>query len=152
MCARIDDTYQDTATASRSRMATILCIDDDPDIAGTIALRLRQYEVNVLAAFHGMQGFAIASREKPDVIITDLRMPMGEGEFVLDSLKRNSQTAHIPVIVLSGQRGDDLPGRVHRLGAVRFFRKPVLFEQLLEELSRYIPLREREQAETVEVG
>ncbi len=121
----------------------ILCIDDDPDITTTILLRLSEFLVDVKQACHGMQGFAIAAQEKPDVIITDLKMPMGDGTLVLESLKRNSQTAHIPVIVLTGQRGEDLPGRMHRLGAVKFFRKPVPFEEMLHELSCHITLEKR---------
>lgn len=128
---------------NHTAIPTILCIDDDPDISKTIELRLNSFEVNVKRAFGGMQGFAIAAQVKPDVIITDLRMPMGEGDFVVESLKRNSQTAHIPVIVLSGQPGNDLPGRLCRLGAVKFFRKPVRFDELLAELSQHITLRER---------
>ena len=69
---------------------------------------------------------------------------MGEGEFLLETLKRNAHTAHIPVIILSGQRGTDLPGRMHRLGADRFFQKPVAFTELLKELARHIPLRVRD--------
>jgi len=129
--------------APTKHVPAILCIDDDPDITTTIMLRLSEFLVDVKRAFHGMQGFAMAARDKPDVIITDLRMPMGEGTMVLESLKRNSQTAHIPVIVLTGQRGNDLPGHLYRMGAAKFFRKPVLFDDLLGELSRHIPLEQR---------
>jgi len=130
-------------SCDHTAIPTILCIDDDPDISRTIELRLSNFDVNVKRTFGGMQGFAFAAHVKPDVIITDLRMPMGEGEFVVESLKRNSQTTHIPVIVLSGQPGGDLPKRLCRLGAAKFFRKPVRFDELLAELSRHITLRER---------
>ncbi|MFZ5829102.1 MAG: response regulator [Planctomycetota bacterium] len=126
-----------------ARTPRILCIDDDPDISRTIALRLRAYDVEVHESYRGVLGIWIALRERPDLIITDLGMPMGDGELVLDLLKRKPQTAHIPVIVLSGQRGEDLPERAHRLGAVRFLHKPVLFTELAEELARHIPLRPR---------
>src|SRR3972149_7314804 len=45
---------------------TILCIDDDPQIAETIALRLNQYEVNMLSACHGMHGFWLAMTNRPN--------------------------------------------------------------------------------------
>lgn len=132
-----------SAVVTSLPVPTVLCIDDDPDISTSIRLRLSEFEVDVKRTFHGMQGFAVAAQDKPDVIITDLRMPMGEGKLVLEMLKRNSHTAHIPVIVLTGQPGDDLPGCMYRLGAAKFFRKPVLFDELLRELARHIPLKQR---------
>jgi len=144
MSGILKESFQTADVPRTSRPAKILCIDDDPAIPSSIAIRLRGFEVEVIPAYHGMHGFAIASHEDPDVIITDLRMPMGEGAFVLESLKQNAQTAHIPVIVLTGQRGSDLPGRMHHLGAERFFQKPVAFTKLLEELARHIPLRVRD--------
>ena len=140
------------STAPAMPVPKVLCIDDDPDISATIMLRLSEFLVDVKRTFHGMQGFTVAAQEKPDVIITDLKMPMGEGKMVLESLKRNAQTAHIPVIVLTGQRGDDLPGCMYRLGAAKFFRKPVLFEELLRELSRHIPLQQRYPEEDYEAS
>ena len=78
------------------------------------------------------------------MIITDLRMPQGEGEYVLECLKRIADTAHIPVIVLTGERGEDLPGRLSSLGAAGFLRKPFQFDDLVGELSRHIELRARD--------
>ena len=137
-------TYPDAILDAEQRTAppTVLCIDDDPEISRVIQLRLSNFEVQVERAFFGMQGQWLAVTEKPDVIITDLRMPQGEGEDVLECLKRNTDTAHIPVIVLTGQPGEHLPGRLRSLGAAGFLRKPLHFDDLLAELSRHIKLRE----------
>ena len=125
------------------RQATILAIDDDPDILQTIKLRFRQYNVEVLQAFHGMHGFALAAEKKPDVIITDLRMPQGEGDYVVECLKRNSQTSHIPIIVLTGQRDNYLRRRLRNLGIDEYLTKPIAFDDLREAVGRFIDLQEK---------
>src|SRR3972149_4510667 len=91
---------------------TILCIDDDPQIAETIALRLNQYEVNMLSACHGMHGFWLAMTNRPNVIVTDVVMPQGGGEYVVDCLRHNSDTHDIPIIVLTGRRDSQVGSRL----------------------------------------
>ena len=122
---------------------TVLCIDDDPQIVETIKLRLRQYEVEVVSAYYGMHGFWQAMTDKPDLIITDLRMPQGRGDYLVKSLRSNSDTRAIPVIVLTGQRDSELEHTMRSLGAQEFFTKPARFDQLAAAIARYIPLRER---------
>jgi DNA-binding response OmpR family regulator len=123
---------------------TLLCIDDDPHITHSIQLRLRDYEVEVLSAFHGMHGFWQAMTRRPDLIITDLRMPQGGGEYLVQCLRENSETRSIPVIVLTGRRDPELHRKMHELGAQEFVTKPIPFQDLLQLIGKHMPLRERE--------
>jgi CheY-like chemotaxis protein len=77
----------------------------------------------------------------------DLAMPNGNGRHILESLKRNQQTADIPVIVLTGMRDERLPQKLFDLGAAQYLRKPIHFDDLIHEISRFIPLRRRETEE-----
>jgi DNA-binding response OmpR family regulator len=122
---------------------TLLTIDDDPQISETITARLSQYEVHVLCAFHGMHGFWLAMTNRPKLIITDVRMPQGSGDYVVDCLRNNSDTREIPIIVLTGQRDSQVEARMMRLGVTDFFIKPALFEQLTAAIRKHIPLKER---------
>ena len=133
--------HQDDRQPKEPRLPTVLFIDDDPQILEAIARRLRRYEIEVLQAFHGMQGYWMAVTEKPDVIVTDLRMPQGDGETVLECLKRNAQTASIPVIVLTGKQESGLKRHMHNVGAAGYLSKPVRFEDLVRELNRHIEVR-----------
>ena len=126
-----------------AKQAVILAIDDDPDVSQTIKHRFGQYNVEVLQAFHGMHGFALAVKTNPDVIITDLRMPQGEGDYVIECLRKNSQTRHIPIIVLTGRRNDYLRRRLRNLGVDDYLTKPVEFDHLREAVGRFIELQER---------
>jgi len=122
---------------------TVLCIDDDPEVSRLIESYLRDVDVQVLRSFHGMQGYAAAIKHDPAVIIMDVAMPNGDGLAILDCLKRNRDTATIPVILLSGMRDPSLPRRMFELGADQFLHKPVHSDVLRHELSRFIDLRPR---------
>ena len=142
----------ETCGVVNAQWPTLLCIDDDPLIPEVIGLRLNQYEVNVLSAFHGMHGFWLAMTDRPDLIITDMRMPQGAGDYVVDCLRHNSDTRDIPVIVLTGQRDAQIESRMRHLGVDEFFTKPVQFETLRDAIFKYLPLKERDWGEVGSVA
>lgn len=119
----------------------ILCIDDDPDIIAAMTIRLNQYEVEIHTAFFGTQGIWATVTEKPDVIITDLRMPNGDGDYVVECLKGRSDTCDMPVIVLTGRRDQQIKRWMRTLGVQSYLYKPVRIEQLLSELRKYVELQ-----------
>ncbi len=137
----MNDTNRDYAGTSKQPI--LLCIDDDPQISEVIQLRLREYDVDVRTALHGMHGFYEAMTEKPDLIITDMRMPQGEGDYVVKCLRSNTDRCQVPIIVLTGQRDPTVEGRMRRLGVEEFFTKPMSFDELREAIAKYIPLRKR---------
>ena len=122
----------------------ILCVDDDPDIQTTIELRMRKYDVEVEHAYYGMQGIVETTHTLPDLILMDQAMPHGNGEYLLEVIKRNPATRNIPVIVLTGMRDQRLKHRLIQAGAEAFLQKPLLFDELLHHMSRFIDLRERD--------
>jgi DNA-binding response OmpR family regulator len=126
------------AGSSTACVPKVLCIDDDPNVSEALARRLHSHGIEVSMAFCGMQGFWQAVTEKPNVIILDYSMPKGDGCQILECLKRNPQTANVPVIVLTGKVDAGLKNRMLKLGADRFFTEPVPFDALLDELSRYL--------------
>ncbi len=88
-----------------------------------------------------MQGFWEVIQEAPDLILLDMAMPQGNGQFVLECLKSNRHSASIPVVVLSGLRDPALCSRAMQLGAAKFLRKPIHFDDLLQEIGRFVDLR-----------
>jgi CheY-like chemotaxis protein len=134
----------DNAVLERSapcRTPTVLCIDDDPQVSEVIQDRLEAYEVKLLRAYFGTHGIWMAVTEKPDVIICDLRMPQGDGATVIECLKRNVQTATIPIIVLTALHAPGLQHQLERIGASSYLTKPIHFNDLLGELQRHIEIR-----------
>ena len=135
---------QKQSMSHRHAAPTILCIDHDPDVSGAIERRLSRYDVHFVRAFHGMHGYAEALTHKPDVIVMDLRMPNGDGATILECLRRNRQTAAIPVIVLTGMRDRNLKHRLLNLGADEFLYKPLRLDDLTRKLGRFVELHEHE--------
>jgi DNA-binding response OmpR family regulator len=123
----------------------VLCVDDDPDFAATLKLRLQQHGVDMLHAFAGMEGYRFAFTHEAQAIILDQEMPDGNGEYILRRLKESPATEGIPVIVLTGTKDQALARRMYNLGAARFLTKPVDWEELWAELQ---PLVQREEEPT----
>ncbi|QDU57328.1 response regulator [Aeoliella mucimassa] len=122
----------------------ILCVDDDPDLHTNLELRMQIYDVKIERAFYGMQGIVEAAHTLPDLILMDHAMPNGDGEYLLQCIKSNRATANIPIIVLTGMRDPVLRNRLIAGGADVFLNKPIAFDDLVHEMSRFIDLRLRE--------
>ena len=118
----------------------ILCIDDDPEISKVLKLRLEPYGVEVLRAFSGMQGYWMALDCLPVAIICDLAMPDGEGNYINARLKAHPMTKDIPLIVLTGQKNPALKRQLLSCGAAGYLEKPLVLDDLLGELRRYLDL------------
>ena len=116
----------------------VLCVDDDPDISKVIKLRLEPMGIDVVRAFSGMQGYWFCLDTKPDLIITDLTMPDGEGSYLFRRLKQHPLTENIPVVVLTGQANPAVKRQLLSVGVAEYLLKPLVFNDLLGVLNRYI--------------
>jgi two-component system, OmpR family, response regulator RpaA len=128
-----------------SKKPVVLCIDDDPDICQCLQIQLEHLGLEVQTALFGTHGYWDALVRRPDVIITDLRMPQGSGDYVIELLKRNPKTRNIPIIVLTGRRDPELKRYLTGMGIAKFFCKPLAFEELCNELALHIPLKQNNQ-------
>ena len=101
----------------------VLFIEDDPTVAQMYKLKLELdgYQVNM--AKDGEEGLKLAQELKPDIIFLDIRLPKMDGFAVLERLRGNEQTRHIPVVILSNYGERDLVERGLRLGAQEYLIK-----------------------------
>jgi DNA-binding response OmpR family regulator len=118
----------------------IVCIDDDPEISKLVKLRLEPLGIDVVRAFSGMQGYWTCLDTKPRVIITDLSMPDGEGNYLVHRLKFNPATESIPILVLTGRDNPAVRRQMLSLGADGFLTKPLVMSELLTQLRRHMDL------------
>jgi CheY-like chemotaxis protein len=107
MAGRIRETGRHLAAAPVRRRARVLLVDDDSDIYRVLHNRLEKRGVNLLYACDAPQGFRMACREEPSVIVTDYYMPNGDAQYLLTRLRTTAATENIPVIVLSGRQLSD---------------------------------------------
>lgn len=83
----------------------------------------------------------VAMNEHPDVIVTDLRMPNGDGDFMVECLKGRLDESDIPVITLTGSTDNVAKCWMQTLGVKHYLHKPLQFTKLLSALEEYIELR-----------
>jgi CheY-like chemotaxis protein len=86
----------------------VLLVDDDSDVARFLTSRLEKCGIEVTYASDAAQGFRMACRDEPAVIVMDYFMPDGDAQYLLMRLRTNEATANIPVIVLSGRELNDV--------------------------------------------
>ncbi len=114
----------------------ILIVDDERDIVKALMIRLQRAGYDVVTAFDGAQGVFMAHKEKPDLIILDIRMPAGDGFSVAQRLKRSIHTFTIPVIFLTGSPEKNAEEKAMALGARFYIKKPYDPEELLDAIKR----------------
>ncbi|KAF0094117.1 MAG: response regulator with CheY-like receiver domain and winged-helix DNA-binding domain [Puniceicoccaceae bacterium 5H] len=111
-------------------MARILIIEDDQIMRQTLCEMLEAEGYEVLEAADGAAGIERARQTLPDLIISDLRMPIMGGDEVLATLRREAATEAVPFIFLTGERDQDLQRNVMNQGADDFLVKPVRLKKL----------------------
>ncbi len=132
-----------TAPTAQTDTLTVLCVDDDPCVADSTRRHLRKYNVEVLVALNGLQGMSIAMSAKPDLIITDVRMPLADGSDLIDCISSNQLLGHIPIIALTGAQEPNLKKNLEKLGAAAVLFKPIKPEALVKELQKFVPIVKR---------
>jgi CheY-like chemotaxis protein len=121
----------------------VLVVDDDPDIKQFLASRLGKFGIDTLYAPDAVQGYQIARKEKPAVIIADNFMPNGDAKFLLHRLRSTPVTENTPVVVVSGRKLDVLTEQTlkreisGRPGAVRVLKKSFDTDELFGTLRQF---------------
>lgn len=117
-------------------MARILVAEDDPYILKMLDFRLKHLGHEIIDAVDGGQALEIATREKPDLVLLDIMMPVMDGFQVLRKLKSQEETKNIPVIMLTakGQEKDIVTGL--EAGAADYVTKPFNFAELIARINR----------------
>ncbi len=79
----------------------VIVVEDSPTQAQEIAYRLTEYDINVMIATDGPQALRLIEEIKPQLIVLDVNLPSMSGLQVCQRLKRDEQTAHIPVVMFT---------------------------------------------------
>ena len=120
-------------------MIKILYVEDNDDNVYMLKMRLELLgEFEVLAAEDGEKGCEIALRERPDIILMDLEMPVIDGWEATRRLKGDPQTHDIPVIALSAHALAGEREKAIAAGCDEFDTKPIEFERLVATVRRLL--------------
>ncbi len=113
----------------------ILVIDDDASLRRQVRFRLQKHEgVDVIEAENGESGLKRAKQNSPDLILLDWMMPDIQGDEVLKLLRMEENTAHTPVIMLTGKNRIGDIEDAFDLGANLYLTKPFTLQQLWDKV------------------
>jgi len=138
-----------SATAEIPQRPRVLVVDDDPDIEVFLAHRLDKYGIDTLYASSALQGYRIACKERPSVIISDHFMPDGDSQYLLYRLRSTPGTENIPVIIMSGRPLSELLQQTLKReisghqGALMIFRKSFDTNELFDALQKFCSFEKR---------
>ena len=111
----------------------LLVIEDDQSFAGILRDLSREMEFECLVAGSATEALALAKEFNPSAVVLDVGLPDHSGLWVLDQLKRDTRTRHIPVHVVSAS---DNAQTALSLGAIGYLLKPVKREDLTDVLRK----------------
>ncbi len=137
-----DETTDQSISKERSKSPVLLIVDDNEDIR-TFIKQVLSDDYKIYEAENGQEGLEIAKKIIPNIIVTDLMMPIMDGLQLCEKLKTTKTTSHIPVLILTAKlsQESELEGLQH--GADDYIRKPFDVELLNLKLKNILGHREQ---------
>jgi two-component system phosphate regulon response regulator PhoB len=116
----------------------VLVVDDEPDLRDLVAHHLRAAGYAVDTARNGSEGLELAARNRPGLVILDLMLPDIPGTEILRRLRKDPETAHVPVVLLTA-RGEEVDRVVgFELGADDYVVKPFSPRELVLRVQAHL--------------
>lgn len=120
-------------------MKRVLVIEDEAPIRANLVRFLRLEGFETFEAADGEVGLALAIEIRPDLIFSDVMMPRMDGFAVLDAIRQDARTAHVPFYFLSASAEPERLELAQSRGAMGYLTKPFNLTQLRDILLRELP-------------
>ncbi len=118
--------------------ATVLSVDDEPDITDLASLHLRRAGYEVLTASSGRQALETVYTRHPDLVLLDLMLPDIDGFGVCEILRSDPATAAIPIIIVSAWSTHDARDLGFECGVLDYVTKPFSPQELITRVKRLL--------------
>lgn len=130
------------ALSQNTDLPIALIVEDNSDISQYLQICLEQH-YQLVFAYNGQEGIAMALEQIPDIIISDVMMPVKDGFELCETLKDDLRTSHIPIILLTAK--SDVESRIRGLkfGADDYLGKPFHEEELLVRMQNLLDIRRK---------
>ncbi len=128
----------------------ILVVDDEESLAEFVCRALRQQGYMTVCAFDGDSALSLIYEELPDLVILDLMLPLMDGWEICRRVKSDSETKHIPILMLTARSSAEDVVQGLDLGADDYMRKPFPLDELLARV-RVLLRRTQQQADVRKV-
>lgn len=132
----------ETELSNGKKEDLILVVEDNPDIRQFI-VKLLSYEFEVLEAADGQAALEIAKSDLPDLVVSDIMMPVMDGIRLTMQLKDNPSTSHIPIILLTARTGTIFKKEGYETGADDYITKPFNSMLLITRIENILDSRRR---------
>lgn len=116
----------------------VLYIEDNKDNMTLVKRVLEVEGYEVIGAENGAEGLAKARSLRPDLVITDINLPDIDGYEITETLKRETKTAHIPVIAMTANVMKKDREQVHEVGCDGYIAKPIDIDALPEQVENFL--------------
>ncbi len=116
----------------------ILVVDDEPDILKVVTFRLKKFGYEILEAVDGQKALHLIEKERPDLILLDLRLPVMDGYEVCRRVKADEKLKDIPVVILTASVTSDMQIKIEQLKADDYVIKPFDSEMLLAKVKHFL--------------
>lgn len=110
-------------TKTSSKKAKILIVEDNADLREMVKTELKT-DFQIIEASNGNEGYDVAVKEKPDLIISDILMPIQDGISMLKQIKKNPDFNNIPIFMLTAKNSNETKVECLSLGANDYIEKP----------------------------
>ena len=134
------DKNTSTQTMSEADVPTLLIVDDNADIRTLLRTILQPY-YQLLEAADGQEGLRVAHEQVPDLIVSDVMMPVMNGLEFCQHIKTDFVTSHIPVILLTARALNKHQIEGYESGADAYITKPFQADLLLARISNLLKSR-----------
>ena len=121
---------------------TLLIVEDNIEMLSFLYDSFVKY-YNIIKAYNGVEGLNIAKEHRPNLIISDISMPIMDGLRMCEELQKDKSTSHIPVILLTAMHARFSKLKGLKSGAIEFIRKPFNIEELHIKVRNILLLREK---------
>ena len=116
----------------------VLVVDDEVHIVNVVAVKLRNNDYEVIMAENGQEAFELACEEFPDIIVTDIQMPVMTGLELVEKLRQTESTKDIPVIMLTARDFSIEDGKKEELNISDCLAKPFSPRELLKSIENVL--------------
>ena len=116
-------------------MSKILVVEDSPMIQEILVERLRFRNYEVVVANDGQEGIEVAQKEKPDLILMDISLPVMDGWEATNQIRQIEAIKNIPIIALTAHALVEDRNKSLAIGCNDFETKPINFSQLVTKIN-----------------
>lgn len=118
--------------------ATILVVEDSSDTRNVLSFSLTKYGYKVVTAVNGQEAVEIALRERPDLILMDLHMPLMDGLAATEQMREHEGLRKVPILAVTAYDTYGMKEATEEAGCDGYIKKPIDFNRLDTILRRIL--------------